>query len=698
MPQVPAFIAGAFKAGAAATVWQSATVLAVKTAATLGLSYVAQKLTASRYDTTASLQGRTQNIRSTAQPRVTIYGQVRYGGQLVFAGHSGEDNEYLWLVLVHASHECEGIDAVFVNGEEVPLAGAQPVVGNRYREYLRVWKHLGSDDQLADPNLMAAFPGVWTASHRGRGCCYTVWRLLWDNEVNVWPNGIPVLTARLRGKRVYDWRDASTRYTANWALCVADYIKDNRDADNGDFAVSELGAAATLSDELVGVTGGGTEPRYEINAVIRADEDPEEVIDKMRAAAMGWISESGGFWTIHAGGWRAPSIELDENDFHGPINVTTKQSFGEGGNAVRGVFADVEENFVPVEFPAVENAFYLAEDGDRRRWIDLNLEYTISGAMAQRLAKIALEEARQQITVSARLTNRGLLLRGGDVVMVSLVKFGWTQKAFEVQGLELVEEQGDGGPVQFVEIGLRETASGVYDWNNGEETTRDLAPNTVLRNAWEVPNPAWVALETGADTVEFAPSGMPSLRIMAQWSFAGDATVQRFEVEYRVPAGHELSFLGWLPLAEMPANARRVWLVENVYEGVDYEFRIRAVNTLGVFSEWVESANITAVGDIVAPGVPSGLSEATGAGGERILEWTNPSDDDLRGVEIWRRIGSNTFDESACVKIAEARADEYTVARPEATLPAGIKYYFARSVDTSGNTSAAVAFFDDSPV
>ena len=53
---------------------------------------------------------------------------------------------------------------------------------------------------------------------------------------------------------------------------------------------------------------------------------------------------------------------------------------------------------------------------------------------------------------------------------------------FEVIEWEFVGKDGNnkGAPVFTVDMTLKETASAIYDWNMGEETTVDLAPNTNL--------------------------------------------------------------------------------------------------------------------------------------------------------------------------------------------------------------------------
>ncbi len=684
MPQVVPYVVGAFKAVAAgaATIWQSITVVSVKVAASLAVSYVASKITSSRYDAVQAMQGRMQNIRSTAQPRVTLYGKLRVGGQLAFVENTGTDNEYLWLVLVHAAHEVYAIDRYFINGEEVPMSGTSAT--GRFAGYFWAYPHLGTDSQAADANLVAASAGKWTANHRLRGCAYTVFKLKYSTEENVWPNGIPVLTAEIRGKKVWDFRTNTFGYSPNWALCVADYIMANRGASVADFSASEIAAAANLSDEVIayhGVSGWANEARYELHAAIRADEDPEQVIDKMRAAGMGFISETGGFWTIHAGGWRAPDVTLTASDFHGPISVTTRQSIAEGGNGVRGVFSNGAENYVPMEFPAVTNATYLTEDNNVRRWIDLNFEYTTSSSMAQRLAKIALEEARQQISISAVLSNRGLRLRAGDVVMVTLAKFGWSAKAFEVHSLELVEAGDADAPALLVEVALRETASGVYDWVDGEETAVDLAPNTALRSAWYVGTPIWGPLESGTDHLAPKGDGTYLSRLWAPWTVSGDAFVSLFEIEYRTPAG-PVATQSWTAVGTMPRGAAGLYLVD-VIDGVSYELRIRAVNGLGVKSAWVESSAHVIVGKTAAPSTPTGFAAVALTEAVK-LSWTEISDLDAMDYLVYVATSATKPGSAAQTVVGSS----VTIT----DLPADVLHYFwLEARDTSKNVSAGFA-------
>ena len=81
---------------------------------------------------------------------------------------------------------------------------------NKYREKVRIKKHFGYDDQVADANLVADVT-QWTTAHRLRGKTYMYVRLEFDSDV--FPNGVPNITAEVEGKKVYDPR--ATSWTAS---------------------------------------------------------------------------------------------------------------------------------------------------------------------------------------------------------------------------------------------------------------------------------------------------------------------------------------------------------------------------------------------------------------------------------------------------------------------------------------------------
>ena len=119
--------------------------------------------------------------------------------------------------------------------------------------FVVVRKHLGDPNQLADTLLMDESGDLWTENHRLREICYLYVRMRVNPANNKFPNGIPNVKARVRGKKLYDPRDGVTRWTDNWALVVRDYLTGEHglNASASEIDDASLIAAANICDERV---------------------------------------------------------------------------------------------------------------------------------------------------------------------------------------------------------------------------------------------------------------------------------------------------------------------------------------------------------------------------------------------------------------------------------------------------------------
>ena len=173
--------------------------------------------------------GSPQMVRSSSEAHQIIYGTARVSGPLVFAEVSGADNKYLHLVVALAGHEVAAINSVFLNDVEIgngDLDGAGVVTTGRFANRVRIKKHLGTDTQAADGDLVAEAAN-WTTAHQAKGIAYLYLRLEWNRDT--FPTGIPNVTALVDGKKVWDPRTdpgapAVQNYSPNAALCALDFV------------------------------------------------------------------------------------------------------------------------------------------------------------------------------------------------------------------------------------------------------------------------------------------------------------------------------------------------------------------------------------------------------------------------------------------------------------------------------------------
>jgi hypothetical protein len=578
-------------------------------------------------------------------------------------------------------HQCEEVTTVYFNDEALTLDGSGNVTSPaKYVGFARVETQLGTAAQTAYATLVSESPR-WTTNHRLRGICNVYVRLKWSAEV--FPTGRPNISALVKGKLVYDPRTTTTAFSANWALCLGDYLMDEEFglgvalANINDTAWQ---AAANVADENVTLADATTEKRYTVSGQIASDTGRGDAIEQIVASAAGFIGFIGGQWIIHAGAYRTPTITFDENDIRGPISVQTKVSRSEIFNGGKGVFVSPVNDWQPADYPPITNATYTAEDGGVRIWRDFEWPFITSNATAQRVTKIELEEARQQIIVNLPLKLTGMQVQAGDNVMLTIARLGWSAKVFKVDSMKLVlVRQGEGIALGYDAV-LRETASGVYDWNNGEETTIDLAPNTNLPDPSVVAAPTALTLTSDSTTTSLQSDGSVIPRIQVEWTAPADEFATSgglIRVQYKLTASAD-----WLHWATLGGDQVEIFITAIVV-GNSYDVRIRAENRVGGVSSWV-SATTTAAGDTTAPAAPTGLVASSGAGFIS-LDWNDNTELDLGEYGVYRHT-SNVF--ASATKIAEVLASRFV----DAGVTAGTTYYYwITAIDRSENESTESA-------
>jgi hypothetical protein len=668
---------------AAGTVLASLAVSAIYWGTFVATAYLASKSFGPKAPKTSGALGDTglqTNYRDAAAARRIIYGRQKVGGPYALIHSSGTGNDILHLIVPFASHEINAVEQLFFNGEALTWDSGTGEVGGRFADHARIRVFSGTTSQAASTELVAECPDIWTSAHRLRGIAYLYVRLKYNQSI--YTDGIPTVTAIVQGRKVYDPRTATTVYSTNPALCLRDYLTDTVLGVGiiaGEIDDVAFIAAANLSDESVSLTGGGTEARYTTNTIIDSSARPEDVIGQLLSASGGILTYSGGLWTHHAAGWRAPTLTLTQDHLAGPISISTKLSARDRCNGVKGTFIAEANQWQTADFPPVVNATYLSQDNGVRSWRDMPLPCTLSTSMAQRLAKIELERTRQEISCTLLCNLNAIGLRCGDIVNVTLPRYGWSVKPFEVTAWSFVQ---DGEPAALmISLSLRETASGVYDWSSGEETTVDLAPNTTLPTAYTTSAPSALTVSSTSTT---QPDGTALSRITATWTppssvfWSGSGTRQ--VLEYQVSGD-----AGFTPWATLPGDANTAAL-PGVRPGISYRSRIRAENTVGATSAWVVSGYVTAAGDTTAPAVPTGVTVSGIYQGARVI-WVNPTDADLAYVEVYEFTASTPVPNAGTAASARIYGTDYV----RQGLAAGaVRFYWVRAVDASGNKSAWV--------
>ena len=611
--------------------------------------------------TASSNRGYQVTQSGSALDHQIIYGKVKVGGARVFDSTTGGSNKFLHRVLAFTGHEIESFEEIYINDELVTLDGSGNVTSpSRYDGKVRINKHLGTSNQSADSDLVSEVDG-WTSEHKLRGIAYLYVRLSYDADA--FPNGVPEITSTIKGKKVYDPRDASTSWSDNPALCLRDYLTNTayglgEDATNVDD--DKVSTAADVCD-LTNTPDGST--RYTCNGAFTTASVPYDTLSNLLTSMGGLLWYAQGEWRMKPAYWTEPTLTLNEDDLRGSITVNTRHSRRDNYNTVKGTFRGSESNWQITDYPEVANSAFLSADNGQESSIDLALPFTDSSVESRRIANVSLERNRQQLTITASFGMRAFQLQVGDNIKINNTRFGWTDKEFEVTSwtFGLVDE----GDLQ-VQMILREISESVFDdVSDGVVYERD---NTSLLSPFSVP-----ALGINATAVAQVLAEKLVNTLNINTTSSQSERIDLVEVQLKLSTSATYVSVGTGELG----------LFSSIdLERGEYDIRARAINTFGVKGEWEYLTNFT-VDALSAP--PSDVTnfQKQLSGGTIFFNWDAVPDLDLSYYVIRHNPNISGAAWSTSNTVVEK------VARPATTssLPARSGTFLIRAYDKGGNPS-----------
>jgi hypothetical protein len=691
MPPAVPLIAAAAGAAASAAIGTGLLASLGGAVVATGLNFLGSRLLASKPKApsfSADAGGRSLVIRSSVESHKVIYGTARVSGPLVYAatvdtgpvgmgslpGNDTGDNKFLHLVIPLAGHEVEEIGDIYLNDQRCTLdangfVNEEPYNyqdGNGIR-FVRVRKHLGSPDQEAAPDLIAEVPG-WTAAHRLRGIAYLYVRLHWNP--NVFPQGIPNISAVVKGKKVYDPRTGLTAWSDNAALCARDYLASDYgfNCDDAEIEDAYFSAAANVGAELVAKVDGSLQSRYACDGVLDTASAPLDNLAALLTSLAGAVTYVQGRFRLHAAAYDSPAGGITIDDLAGELQYDARPSRSELFNAVRGTYVDPGKGWQPTDFPPLTSALYESEDGGERIFKDIELPFTVDPEAAQRIAKIILEKGRQGIRVTIPAKHTALQFAVYDVVTLTSTEDGWSAKPFRIMNWSL-------NPGGGITLQLQEESEASYAWNAGEASTFDAAPDTNLPNPFDVAPPGAPAI---AEQLYAALDGSAArVKAIVTWAASPDVFVRTYQVEFRAAAD-----TAWTVAGQAPDTRFEIL---DVSQGV-YEFRVKAINSLGVSSAY--ASNPSSISGLSTPPASIAGFSLNAIHNNAHLSWDQSADIDVRiGGRIRLRYSKLTTGAtwSGAVDLGPALPGVAT----QATVPLLDGTYLIKAVDSSGNESVS---------
>jgi hypothetical protein len=648
-------------------------------------------------------QGILVNKASNNSAIPVVYGRRQVGIARVFVESSGTDNAYLYMAGVlceGGGNGIESVDEIYINDKLVTWSGAltdgtvrtvNSSDANFYKDgsLISVQAFYGLDNQSASSILDESTN--WGSNHKLSGVAYLAFKFTWNQDAF---GSLPEVKVILKGKKIYDPRLDSTKggsgshredtastwtYNENSALCLLDYLRNARygkGLPNTAFETNydSFKTSANICDTQV--TPYTSAPAdidlFQTNLVIDTEQkvidNVRELLNPMRAI----FTYTQGKYFLIIENTGTSSLSLNSDNIIGGIKI-----FGEKKNTkynrVIGTFVNPDKEWQEdtITFPPADDsslpvgdryATLLAEDNGTQLEGNFTFQGITNPYQAEELCEIILRRSRNALAVEVMVTSEALNLTIGDLVDLTYSTGGFSAKLFRIYGLSINTDS-------TVSLKLIEHQDNFYTW-----TSKALAPtiaDTTLPNPNSVSAPASVTL---TDQLIQYSDGVVITALDVAIGASPDSFVDYYQVEYK------LSTEGTYIIAGQGSGLSHRIL--NVIDGLIYNVRVKAFNTLGSSSTYT-SATRTIIGGIAPPSDVTDFS-CNIIGGDAHLSWQQIADLDLAHYQIRYSTQTSGASWANSVSLVEK------VARPatSVTVPARVGSYLIKAIDKNGNYSS----------
>lgn len=527
---------------------------------------------------------------------------------------------------VHCTVVVTGTVATISGGQAFGLAELTWQLDVEYPK-LRIREYTGAAGQNVGNDIAGEYPGKVTATDEFADMAVAVIDFYYDQDA--YPQGLPSISALMRGAKVYDPRldstvpggsgshrvdDPSTwAWSANPALCFSHYM---RHANGGavpaaDISIADTIAAANACDVSTDFTlrmpDTSTEvvnlPRYRCGTYITFDAEPAKIIDQIMLSMYGRWGWAGGTLRFRAGVMASPVATIDASwvasivDDSGVPDQTPVVRISNGVppdarvNRVTGTCMDPAERWQLLPFPAVEDATMIANDGAVYA-TEVDMEAVTHHAHAQHIGTLFIKGTLASLRMELLCNMSAFSLELFDVVNVTLPRYGMTNKTFEVVAWTFQATTG-------VRLGLAEITTAMFT-PEAELRGRDPAPNGDLRDPADVERITGVTVSSGTAPLS---DGSIITRTRVQWNAATQQSVRfggRIQVQYALIEDADAD--EWLSVTEQGAATETI--IPGLLTQRVYVFRVRAEQVLPpVFGPWsTQVAHKINAAPSVAPG------------------------------------------------------------------------------------------------
>jgi len=581
-----------------------------------------------------------------------VYGNAQVGGQIFAMGYNTTTKK--WTVgYILCLGEIEAVDTVLING-------AAAVAG------VLVDKYTGINTQTYNTRLGAAIAGytdpmiITIPGGPNIGIAYIVIQYT-DKHYEDWPK----VTATIRGRKVYKASTATTVYSDNPALHLADFLSNTKYGLGYSVDTASLLLAEQYCDETV-----VSEVRRKGYCVIDSPQDASNWAEILRGYAGCFVRIRGdtAFFTPDKIATSVMSIGTDKM-VEDSIVIRKKDS-SDIPTVVRASYTDTtgtewrERLCLPAKAAGV--------DAGTTEWREQRIRLTGCTRHSQahrecieRLNKATLTDLEIEWT----MFDDGMQLEIGDVVEVTHTGYGLTAKT-----LRVVDHPEQVSPGRW-RIRTQEYRSDAYATTVVTDTA---ASDTGLPATITPKAPTGLVL---TDTLTQMATGEWTSRLGIAWTAPADSVVTGYNVEVKA---RPTATLVWSTNTTATSTSTSV-----LEEGVTYDVYVKAYNALYIGPAVTEFEMIDGKSDIPLP--PSGL-QGSNTNGDVRLWWTASPDADVKTYEIRYYTTAQTWANGTLLDRTSSLTFTTRIPAPGSTWRFGVK-----SLDTTGHYSAT-AIERDIPV